>query len=445
MVDDDGGVEESMNSSTRIALTIAIQLGEKLARAYQEAMRDAQQRDAAQARELATRFEGERAAARQAVTAVHDPQWWDKASVQDVARAAETATAWRHADPHIARADAVIASEALERYGVDVSTLRAVARDTPTDLDLAKQWAATAAPEDYHRHDDDRLTMRVGDSIESNTSAERALIADYRAAVVGDVPALELSVAEEWKRANDPTGYQDYRVETSVAFDEKGRATPADPAVAEAARAALVEEWRTEQAGGADIVAADAERAQARRDLTDAQVMIAEAGHLDRANDASAAADPGMTSTGAVDRANTLQQQAAEYDRDANAGGTPFHSVDELRSLADDARVQAALFRSDDPSEISPSAMPAPSKDERVTAARAEGEIAYDSSERREHTAAAMRSQGVPEKLVADRMTVDASFAAPAHGGAATHRTHVQRTRGGRGQTREQDRSRQSR
>lgn len=445
MVDDDGGVEESLNSSTRIALTIAIQLGEKLARAYQEAMRDAQQRDAAQARQLAARFEGERAAARQAVSVANDPQWWDKATVQDIARVAETAAAWKHADSQIARADAVIASEALERYGVDVSTLRAVARDTPTDLDLAKQWAATTAPEDYHRHDDDRLTVRVGDRIEPNPSAERALIADYRAAVAGDVPALELSVAEEWKRANDPTGYQDYRVETAVAFDENGRVTPADPAVAEAARAALVQEWRTEQAGGPEIIGADAERAQARHDLTEAQVMIAEADRLDRSNDAAAAANPGIRTTGAGDRADELQQQAAEYDRDADAGGTPFHSVDELRSLAEDARVQAVLFRGDNTSELAVDAAPASPKDGRVTAARAEGEIAYDSAERREHAAAAMRGQGVPEKLVADRMNVDASFATPAHEGAATGRTHVSRTRGGRGQAREQDRSKQGR
>ncbi|NQX10360.1 hypothetical protein HQQ80_01835 [Microbacteriaceae bacterium VKM Ac-2855] len=443
MVDDDGGVDESLNSSARIALTIAIQLGEKLARSYQEAMRDAQQRDAARARELAARFEGERAAARQAVSVVNDPQWWDKANIQDVARVAETAAAWKNKDPQIARADAVIASEALERYGVDVSTLRAVARETPTDLDLAKQWAATAAPEDYHRHDDDRLTMRVSDNLEPNPAAERALIADYRAAVAGDVPALELSVAEEWKRANDPTGYQDYRVETAVVFDENGRATSADPAVAEGARAALVQEWRTEQAGGPDVVAADAERAQARRDLSEAQVMIAEADRLDRANDA-AAAEPLMT-TGAVDRANELQQQAAEYDRDADAGGTPFHGVDELRALADDARTQAALFRNDDQSELSAGTPSAPSPDGRASAARADSEIVYDSSERREHTAAAMRSQGVPENLVADRMTVDASFATPAHEGAPAGRTHVPRTRGGRGQTREQDRSKQGR
>ncbi|PPH24119.1 hypothetical protein C5C99_00250 [Rathayibacter sp. AY1C4] len=212
MTDDDGGVEESINSSARIALTIAIQLGEKLARAYQEAMREAQQRSAIEARELATRYEGERASARQTVSVVNDPQWWNQASVRDVARVAETATAWKHADPQIASASALIASEEKERYGVDVATLQVIARDTPTELDLAKQWASASAPEGYHRHDDNRLTMPVGDIREPNPSAERALIADYRAAVAGDVPALELSVAEEWKRANDPVGYQDYRV-----------------------------------------------------------------------------------------------------------------------------------------------------------------------------------------------------------------------------------------
>lgn len=122
---------------------------------------------------------------------------------------------------------------------------------------------------------------------------------------------------------------------------------------------------------------------------------------------------PRTTSIGSVDPAKALQQ-AAEYDRDAEAGDTPFHSVDYVRSLAKEARAQGALFRSD-LAELSTSAAPAPQKDERVTAARGLGESAYDSAVRREHTAAAMRSPGVPKKLVADRMTVDASFGTPAH------------------------------
>lgn len=447
MSDDDGGVEESVNSSARIALTVAIQLGEKVARAYQESMRDTQQRDAAQVRELSARFEAERSSARQAVAVANDPQWWDKASIHDVARVAETATAWKNADPQIARADAVIAAQAVERYGVNVATLSAVVRDTPSELDLAKQWASTSAPEDYHRHDEDRLTMRVGDSIEPNPDAERALVADYRAAIAGDIPALELSVAEEWKRQSDPTGFQDHRVETSVAFDENGRAVPVDPAVAEAARVALIQEWRTEQAGGADVVAADAERARSRGDLTEAQVMIAEADRLDRSNDAAIA----TTAAAPVDArdlsgiADELDRRAGEYERDADNGGTPTPIPDELRELAVDARAQAALYRDDTTAQAPAEAPAARAAEGRAHAARAEGEIAYDSAERRAHTAEAMRSQGVPEAQISARMTVDASFSMPARGSAAQSLSAVPRTRTGRGQSRAVERPERSR
>ncbi|PPG84584.1 hypothetical protein C5C29_08790 [Rathayibacter sp. AY1H2] len=430
-------MEESINSSARIALTIAIQLGEKLARAYQEAMREAQQRSAIEPRELATRYEGERASARQAVSVVNDPQWWDQASVRDVARVAETAAAWKDADPQIASASALIASEAKERYGVDVATLQGNARDTPTELDLAKQWATTAAPEGYHRHDEDSLTMPVGDTREPNPAAERALIADYRAAVAGDIPAMHLSLAEEWKRANDPVGYQDYRVETAVAFDDDGRVQPADPAVAEAARAALVQEWRTDQAGGPAVDAGDSERAQSQRDVTEAQVMIAEADRLDRANDASAQVTPTEIPIDPAHRADELEQQAAQYDRDADAGGTPTQSREELRTLAEDARSQVALYRDDNGGQ----SVPAATDEGRAAAARSEGELAYDSAERRAHTANAMQAQNVPLEQIIARMTVDASFATPARGEDLAARTRVPSTRGGRGQGRQIERS----
>jgi hypothetical protein len=447
MSDDDGGVEVSVNSSARIALTVAIQLGEKMARAYQEAMRDAQQRGAAQMRELTARLEAERSSARQAVAVVNDPQWWDKASIQDVARVAETAAAWKNADPQIARADAVIAANAVERYGVDVATLSAAVRDTPSELDLAKQWASTAAPEDYHRHDDNRLTTRVGDSLEPNRDAERALVTDYRAAIAGDVPALELSVAEEWKRANDPTGFQDYRVETALAFDDNGRAVPADPAVAEAARLALVQEWRTEQAGGADVVAADAERARSRGDLTEAQVMIAKADRLDRSNDAAIATttDAPRDPRDLSGVADELDRRASEYERDADNGGTPTQTPDELRELAVDARAQAALYRDDSAARTRTEEAGAQTVEGRVGAARAEGEIAYDSAERRAHTAERMRSQGVPEAQINARMTVDASFSTPAHDSVSHARTAIPRTRAGRGRGASVERPEQSR
>ncbi|WP_258059332.1 MULTISPECIES: hypothetical protein [unclassified Rathayibacter] len=41
------------------------------------------------------------------------------------------------------------------------------------------------------------MRRRRTDTLGPNPAAERALIADYRAAVAGAIPVLELSVAEE--------------------------------------------------------------------------------------------------------------------------------------------------------------------------------------------------------------------------------------------------------
>ena len=257
MSDDEVGQEVGQN--VRVALTIAMQMGEKFARLREELARDAQARSAAQARELAARFDAERGAARATLQVVDRPEWWDRASIQDVARVAETAQAWKGQDPIAERAAAVVQREVMERYGVDTAVLRDAATRGKSELDLAKEWAATSAPEHYHRHDEDRLTMQVGDRTEPDTGAQRALITDYRAALAGDVATVELSVAEEWKRDTDPAGFQGYRVQTSIDWNDAGQVSTPDPATVAAARAALVEEWKDAVAPGR------AARARSRR------------------------------------------------------------------------------------------------------------------------------------------------------------------------------------
>ncbi|PPI18919.1 hypothetical protein C5D04_00495 [Rathayibacter sp. AY1D2] len=236
----------------------------------------------------------------------------------------------------------------LERYGVDTAVLRDAAGQGKSELDLAKEWATNSAPEHYHRHDDDRLTMQVGDRAEPDVNAERALITDYRAALAGDAGTLELSAAEEWKRDTDPAGFQDYRVQTSIDWTDAGQVSSPDPAAVAAARAGLVEEWK-------DAVVP--ERARAAAEVTEAQLQIAEADRLDRANDArgqdAARETPGASDVdnGRAEMAAQLEDRANDYDRDAAAGGTVNANPDELRELAADARAQAQLFRDDAPME----------------------------------------------------------------------------------------------
>jgi hypothetical protein len=229
-----------------------------------------------QARELSARFDAERGSARAALQVVDRPEWWERASVQDIARVAETAEAWKGHDPIAERAAAVVQREVMERYGVDTAVLRDAAAQGRSELELAKEWARNSAPEHFHRHDDDRLTMQVGNRAERDVNAERALVTDYRAALAGDVGTVELSMAEEWKRDTDPAGFQDYRVQTSIDWTDAGQVSTPDPAVVAAARAALVDEWK-------DAIAP--ERARAGAELTQAQQLIAEADRLDRAHD----------------------------------------------------------------------------------------------------------------------------------------------------------------
>lgn len=134
---DDGGVEEDLNAAARTALTVATQMGEKFARLREEIAREAQRRDTDAARELSTRFEAERSVARAQLDVVNQPEWWNNATIPDIARVAETATAWKDFEPAAAAASDVIAREVQERHGVDVTTLvadeRARAGEERTD------------------------------------------------------------------------------------------------------------------------------------------------------------------------------------------------------------------------------------------------------------------------------------------------------------------------
>lgn len=446
MSDDEVGQEVGQN--VRVALTIAMQMGEKFARLREEMARDAQARSAVQARELSARFDAERSAARATLQVVDRPDWWERASVQDIAKIAETAQAWKGHDPIAERAAAVVQREVLDRYGVDTAVLRDAAGQGKSELDLAKEWASSSAPEHYHRHDDDRLTMQVGDRAEPDVNAERALLTDYRAALAGDVATVELSAAEEWKRDTDPAGFQDYRVQTSIDWNDAGQVSTPDLAAVAVARAALVEEWK-------DTVAP--ERARAGADVTEAQQLIAEADRLDRANDARGDAAtreiPGTADVdnGPANMAAELEARANDYDRDAAAGGTADATPDELRELAVDARAQAQLFRNDAPTERQDaaqstngaSAAPAPpATDPRASAAREAGDVAYDSAERRQATIQAMEAKGVPPRVIEARMSADTAHATPPSAAVTSKApmSTVPQTRRGRGQGQGADR-----
>lgn len=310
-------VGQEVAQHARVALTIALQMGEKFARMREEMARDAKARSAAQARELSVRFDAERGAARASLQVVDRPEWWERASVQDIARVAETAEAWKSQELAAVHAADVVQREVAERYGVNMSELRDIAP----------------------------------------------------------------------------------------------------------------------------------ERARAGEDLTEAQLLIAGADRLDRANEIRADNVPtevfGDVDDGRARMAAELEARANDYDLDADQGGTPTSTPDQLRELAADARAQAQLFRDDAPTNLENETSPSGSvttstapADSHATAAREAGSAKYDSAERRQDMIASMEAKGVPAHLIEVRMSADAAHAAPAaaavNGSKAV--STVQQTRRGRGQ-----------
>lgn len=117
---DSDGIEEAFEGQLRVMLTAAGQVGERIARMREEALRRAASASEQEARALHSRLVAERDAARAALAAVHRPQWWDQASPDQIATAHQTARAWSREDPDAERAEHRIRQEVRTRFGVGV-------------------------------------------------------------------------------------------------------------------------------------------------------------------------------------------------------------------------------------------------------------------------------------------------------------------------------------
>ncbi|HZL03015.1 MAG TPA: hypothetical protein VFC48_07810, partial [Cellulomonas sp.] len=84
-------IHQAITGSVRVALTVAGQVGEQIAREVQRRAHVAQAATEQNARELQARFDAERAAARAQLAVVHRGEWWERARPQDVGRAWEVA------------------------------------------------------------------------------------------------------------------------------------------------------------------------------------------------------------------------------------------------------------------------------------------------------------------------------------------------------------------
>lgn len=254
MADLDGdGVDDAFESTGRTAMMVAMQMGEKFGRLREEMARNAAARDDAAAKEMSARFDAERGAARAELRVVEQPEWWDRATPQDVARVIETAETWKGLDDTAARAAERIEHEVRDRYGVDVNEFRAGATSerahserevTDAALLLAeadrldrdasddgRDGTASDSRNDLARELEDRATEyeRRADAggDDTNTAEElRELATDARsqAQLYRDMDEADQSVRTH--EAPTPEG-QANRAEAGVVYDsaERRRAT----------------------------------------------------------------------------------------------------------------------------------------------------------------------------------------------------------------------------
>ena len=121
MAEETDGIEEAFDGQIRVLVTAAGQVGERIARAREDALRRARAATEQEARELRSRIEAEHRTARVELGNVHRSDWWDRATPEQIANTYQLARAWSQDDPEAVRAEQRIRDEVRTRYGVDVN------------------------------------------------------------------------------------------------------------------------------------------------------------------------------------------------------------------------------------------------------------------------------------------------------------------------------------
>src|SRR4051794_5358901 len=118
-------INDALAGALRVSLTVAAHAAERIARTREQAARAARAAGEHEAQQLQARLYAERAAARAALAPVAREEWWQRADVDKIAHAWETAQAWREHDPDARQAAERIHDQLRDRYGIDTNDLRA--------------------------------------------------------------------------------------------------------------------------------------------------------------------------------------------------------------------------------------------------------------------------------------------------------------------------------
>lgn len=183
MVDANGdGIDDALEGAGRIVATGAARTAETIARQLELKARQDEQRSRDEASQIRDRMVAEAAAARGQLAAVYRSDWWDGATPEDITRAVVTARAWRDTDPSAVAAEARIARELRERYGI---------QDLAIAGDRDQVAEAVARAEQTRQDAGVERSESVADVVEASSLAAEAVVLEETLVDVDEAHELQ--------------------------------------------------------------------------------------------------------------------------------------------------------------------------------------------------------------------------------------------------------------
>ena len=218
MADESDGVEEAFEGQLRVLLTTAAQTAERFTMARERALERARRESEREAAELRTRFEAERLAARAELASIHRPEWWDRATPQQIGDTYQLANAWAREDGDAQRAKDTLSAELRNRYGIDTATLDRDAAALRAAVEEAEQQRVASDAERRRAQQDSAEAV----SLTQEADAAEADAAEARAAAEFEPDPFERADAERMAKSHEDRAAQ-LREEAVPAYDSAER------------------------------------------------------------------------------------------------------------------------------------------------------------------------------------------------------------------------------
>lgn len=373
MAEESDGIAEAFDGQLRVALTAAGRIGEVLARMREDAVRRSQAASEQQSRELSSRLDAERLAARAELGNVYRPDWWDNASPEQIGQAYTTARAWSGEEPEAVRAQGRIRDEVRERYGVDVANTGAdpaAVQAAVEEADVLRQQADAERQRGTGEEAEAASLMLSADESDRSADAAHADAQPEPGETQITLTAEELALVQDGLRRN---------------------ATDAE-------RYTTKEFWEGTQPEY-DLIDDKTQHAQDARSLSERLGTEHAAGETSTLTDA----EVGQVREG-LDRTARAADHEVRPER-WGANMPPEHEyIDAKEAEAASARGLSERVGSEQASQHE-----ARSKGSQETA-----QPLYDSADRRQATAANLEGKGIDAETVATRMRADVSQGRPA-------------------------------